>query len=48
MGYLSFVNFFSSINNVLAVAIGLRLCLVVYAVWHDAHVEVKYVDIDYR
>jgi phosphatidylinositol glycan class M len=37
-----------SFHNILLVSIVLRVALVVYSEWHDAHSVVKYTDVDYR
>ncbi|KAJ6597062.1 glycosyltransferase family 50 protein [Mycena vulgaris] len=37
-----------SFRHVLALSIALRVALIVYSEWHDAHSVVKYTDIDYR
>ncbi|KAJ7174010.1 glycosyltransferase family 50 protein [Mycena crocata] len=37
-----------SFRNVLFLSIALRVGLIVYSEWHDAHSVVKYTDIDYR
>lgn len=35
-------------STVLAVAVVIRVALIVYSEWHDAHSNVKYTDVDYR
>ncbi|KAL1663248.1 glycosyltransferase family 50 protein [Schizophyllum commune] len=35
-------------RNVLALSVAIRVGLIVYSEWHDAHSVVKYTDIDYR
>lgn len=47
------MSFFSSppwlsFRGVLLSAIGIRLALIIYSEWHDAHSVVKYTDVDYR
>lgn len=42
------VDFFSSFRNVLLTSIVLRVALILYSEWHDAHSIVKYTDVDYR
>ena len=37
-----------SFRNVLLSSIVIRLALIVYSEWHDAHSVVKYTDVDYR
>ena len=37
-----------SFRTVLVVSIALRVGLIAYSEWHDAHSVVKYTDIDYR
>ncbi|KAJ7087866.1 glycosyltransferase family 50 protein [Mycena epipterygia] len=37
-----------SFRNVLLLSIALRVALIAYSEWHDAHSVVKYTDIDYR
>ncbi|KAF8891347.1 glycosyltransferase family 50 protein [Infundibulicybe gibba] len=37
-----------SFKNVLAISIAIRVALVLYSEWHDAHSVVKYTDVDYR
>ncbi|CAL1705193.1 unnamed protein product [Somion occarium] len=42
------IDVFSSFRNVLIASVALRIALIVYSEWHDAHSAVKYTDIDYR
>ena len=35
-------------RNVLALSVAIRVGLIIYSEWHDAHSVVKYTDIDYR
>ena len=35
-------------RNVLALSVAIRVGLITYSEWHDAHSVVKYTDIDYR
>ncbi|KAJ7510049.1 glycosyltransferase family 50 protein [Mycena galericulata] len=37
-----------SFRHILVLSIVIRVCLIVYSEWHDAHSVVKYTDIDYR
>ena len=37
-----------SFNNILVISVLLRVALILYSEWHDAHSVVKYTDIDYR
>ncbi|KAH7929732.1 glycosyltransferase family 50 protein [Leucogyrophana mollusca] len=37
-----------SFRALLAISAGLRIALIVYSDWHDAHSVVKYTDVDYR
>ncbi|KAJ7444927.1 glycosyltransferase family 50 protein [Mycena latifolia] len=37
-----------SFRDVLVLSVALRVALIVYSEWHDAHSVVKYTDIDYR
>lgn len=39
---------FPSFKSTLLVATLLRIALILYSEWHDAHSVVKYTDIDYR
>ncbi|PPQ63270.1 hypothetical protein CVT24_006795 [Panaeolus cyanescens] len=38
----------SSIHNVVALSVVIRVVLIIYSEWHDARSVVKYTDIDYR
>lgn len=38
----------SSFRNILVISIAIRVGLILYSEWHDAHSVVKYTDIDYR
>ena len=42
--FLKYVSF----RLVLLVSVVLRVALIVYSEWHDAHSVVKYTDVDYR
>ena len=35
-------------RNVLVLSVALRIGLIQYSEWHDAHSVVKYTDVDYR
>ena len=48
LSFQPFVNFLSSFRNVLVVSTLLRVVLILYSEWHDAHSTLKYTDIDYR
>jgi len=37
----------STVRSTLAVALAVRLVLVLYGIWQDANMQVKYTDIDY-
>lgn len=37
-----------SFSHVLILSVLIRIALIVYSEWHDAHSTVKYTDIDYR
>ena len=37
-----------SFNQLLVVSTALRVALILYSEWHDAHSVVKYTDVDYR
>lgn len=37
-----------SFSRVLAISAVLRVALILYSEWHDAHSTVKYTDVDYR
>jgi len=37
-----------SFRNILVSAIAIRVILILYSEWHDAHSVVKYTDVDYR
>jgi len=37
-----------SFRDVLVFSIVIRVALIVYSEWHDAHSVVKYTDVDYR
>ncbi len=37
-----------SIRNVLLSSVFLRVALIIYSEWHDAHSVIKYTDVDYR
>jgi len=37
-----------SFPTILLISIALRIALILYSEWHDAHSVVKYTDIDYR
>jgi len=37
-----------SIRNVLLSSIFIRVALIIYSEWHDAHSVIKYTDVDYR
>ncbi|KAI0797589.1 glycosyltransferase family 50 protein [Abortiporus biennis] len=39
---------FSSFRNVLIISTIIRVALILYSEWHDAHSTVKYTDVDYR
>ncbi|KAK7693780.1 hypothetical protein QCA50_003352 [Cerrena zonata] len=43
-----FVDLLASFHNVLIISTLLRIILILYSEWHDAHSVVKYTDIDYR
>ncbi|OBZ69351.1 GPI mannosyltransferase 1 [Grifola frondosa] len=42
------LRFIPSFNRVLLVSALLRIALILYSEWHDAHSVVKYTDVDYR
>ena len=44
----SLVRLVPSFNQLLAISIALRVALILYSEWHDAHAVVKYTDVDYR
>jgi len=44
MSLLPALNF----RNVVAISIFIRVALILYSEWHDAHSLVKYTDVDYR
>lgn len=44
----SLLHHLSSLSNVLTLSIVIRVVLIVYSEWHDAHSVVKYTDVDYR
>lgn len=48
LSFQPFVNFLSSFRNVVVVSLLLRVALILYSEWHDAHSALKYTDIDYR
>ena len=37
-----------SFNHVLTISVAIRVGLIIYSEWHDAHSVVKYTDVDYR
>lgn len=37
-----------SFNTIIAASVALRVLLILYSEWHDAHSAVKYTDVDYR
>lgn len=37
-----------SFRNVLLLSVFIRIALILYSEWHDAHSVVKYTDVDYR
>lgn len=37
-----------SFRNVLIFSVAIRVSLILYSEWHDAHSVVKYTDVDYR
>jgi GPI mannosyltransferase 1 subunit M len=37
-----------NVLNVLLVSVVVRIILILYSEWHDAHSVVKYTDVDYR
>lgn len=39
---------FPSFRSVLLLSAIIRICLIIYSEWHDAHSVVKYTDVDYR
>lgn len=39
---------FPSFRNVLIISAVIRVALILYSEWHDAHSVVKYTDVDYR
>lgn len=48
LSFRPLLSFLSSFRNVLIVSTLLRIVLILYSEWHDAHSAVKYTDIDYR
>lgn len=45
---MSFSSTFYSIRHVLLSSVFIRVILIIYSEWHDAHSVVKYTDVDYR
>lgn len=41
-------NSWLTLHNLLAASALIRIALIVYSEWHDAHAVVKYTDVDYR
>jgi phosphatidylinositol glycan class M len=48
MTFASILRSFPSFRNILLLSTVLRIALILYSEWHDAHSVVKYTDVDYR
>ncbi|KZT71309.1 glycosyltransferase family 50 protein [Daedalea quercina L-15889] len=48
MAQRSLARLVPSFNQLLAISTALRVVLILYSEWHDAHSVVKYTDVDYR
>lgn len=47
-GFHNWQKYVPSFWTLLVASAFLRICLILYSEWHDAHSVVKYTDVDYR